>query len=116
MDLTLEQVTEMAPDSSSAAAGKKLMALKNWPDVGRDDASLWGKCQGSKVYQIMVDLSNLGYKCNCPSRKFPCKHVLGLLMLTATSPDAVAETTRPDWVDDWLSKRQARAEKKTEAA
>ena len=116
MDLTLEQVTEMAPDSSSAAAGKKLMALKNWPDVGRDDASLWGKCQGSKVYQIMVDLSNLGYKCNCPSRKFPCKHVLGLLMLTATSPDAVMEATRPDWVDDWLSKRQARAEKKTEAA
>ena len=87
MDLTLEQVTEMAPDSSSAAAGKKLMALKNWPDVGRDDASLWGKCQGSKVYQIMVDLSNLGYKCNCPSRKFPCKHVLGLLMLTAASPE-----------------------------
>lgn len=116
MDLTLEQVTEMAPDSSSAAAGKKLMALKNWPDVGRDEASLWGKCQGSKVYQIMVDLSNLGYKCNCPSRKFPCKHVLGLLMLTASSPDAVEEATRPDWVDDWLSKRQARAEKKTEVA
>ncbi|WP_166821584.1 SWIM zinc finger family protein [Thalassoroseus pseudoceratinae] len=116
MDLTLEQVTEMAPDSNSAAAGKKLMALKNWPDVGRDDHSLWGKCQGSKVYQIMVDLSNLGYKCNCPSRKFPCKHVLGLLMLTASSPDAVAEATRPEWVDDWLKQRQARAEKKAEVA
>src|SRR5262249_2199666 len=73
--------------------------------------ALWGKCQGSAVYQVKIDLSNLGYNCSCPSRKFPCKHVLGLLMLTAQSPEAVTERTTPDWVDDWLAKRRAREEK-----
>ena len=111
MNLTLEQVAEMAPDSASAAAGKKLMGVKHWPELGRSTEALWGKCQGSAVYQVKVDLSNLGYHCSCPSRKFPCKHVLGLLMLTAQSPEAVTEQTAPDWVDDWLTKRRAREEK-----
>lgn len=115
MELTLEQVEEMAPDASSVAAGKKLMALKNWPELGRSENALWGKCQGSKVYQVRVDRSNLGYHCNCPSRKFPCKHVLGLLMLTAASPDAVSAADNPDWVDEWLAKRRDRDEKKTAA-
>ena len=29
----------------------------------------------------MVDLSGPAYRCSCPSRKFPCKHVLALLLL-----------------------------------
>ena len=36
MHLTIEQVAEMAPDASSAA-GKNLMALKNWPELGRSN-------------------------------------------------------------------------------
>lgn len=113
MDLTLEQVTEMAPDAGSAAAGRKLMALKNWEQVGRSSEALWGMCRGSAVYQVKVDLSNLGYACSCPSRKFPCKHVLGLLMLRAASPEAAPESSEPDWVTDWLSRRRERAEKKS---
>lgn len=116
MQLTLEQIHELAPDSSSVAAGKKLMALKNWPELGRSETALWGKCQGSKVYQVRVDRVNLGYNCNCPSRKFPCKHVLGLLMLAASSPDALVTTDAPEWVEDWLSKRQAREAKQAARA
>ena len=115
MNLSVEQVNEMAPDASSANAGRKLKALKNWSELGRSAEALWGKCQGSAVYQVKVDLANLGYNCSCPSRKFPCKHVLGLLMLVAESPDAVSETASPDWVDEWLQKRRAREEKKSAA-
>ncbi len=64
------------------------------------------------MYQVEVDCSNLGYHCTCPSRKFPCKHVLGLLMLYAESAAAVASQLPPEWVTAWLSKRQAAAEKK----
>ena len=113
MQITLEQVSALAPDSSSAAAGKKLMGLKNWPELGRSDEALWGKCQGSAVYQVRVDLANMGSSCSCPSRKFPCKHALGLLMLAASSPDAIAPASAPEWVDEWLSKRRARDEKKS---
>jgi hypothetical protein len=114
MQLTPEQVLEMAPDASSAAAGKKLMPLKNWNGLGHNAESLWGLCQGSAVYQVKVDLSNFGYHCSCPSRKFPCKHVLGLLLVWTSSPAAVVEAENPSWVADWLARRKQREEKKTE--
>ena len=112
MNLTLDQVTAMAPDANSAAAGKKLMGLRHWAEVGQSPEAIWGQCQGSALYQVEVDCSNLGYHCTCPSRKFPCKHVLGLLMLYAESAATVASQLPPEWVTTWLSKRQATAEKK----
>jgi len=108
MNLTLEQVAAMAPDVGAAAAAKKLGEAKHWPELGRSTAALWGKCQGSSVYQVKVDLLDFGYNCSCPSRKFPCKHVLGLLMLAARSPEAAAVQETPTWVDDWLKMRAAR--------
>jgi hypothetical protein len=116
MDLTLDQVTAMAPDGSSAAAGKKLAGLRHWAEVGQSEEALWGQCQGSALYQVKVDCSNLGYKCSCPSRKFPCKHVLGLLMLYAESAAAVTKGSPPEWVSSWLATRQATAEKKAAKA
>jgi len=104
----------MAPDPASAAAGKKLMAQKNWEDLGRSAEALWGKCRGSALYQVKVDLSNMGYHCSCPSRKFPCKHSLGLMLLAAASPDAAPQSAVPDWVEEWLSRRKEKAEKKAE--
>jgi hypothetical protein len=111
MNLTLEQIAELAPDPSAAAAGKSLSAAKHWPELGRSETALWGKCQGSAVYQVKVDLVQIAYNCTCPSRKFPCKHVLGVLMLAAQSPEHVKPGEPPAWVADWLEKRRARDEK-----
>ena len=116
MQLTLEQIKQMAPDSSAAAAGQKLAAPAHWQVLGRDSDALWGLCKGSAVYQVRVDLSDLGYRCSCPSRKLPCKHVLGLLTLNASSTQSVTETTPPEWVADWLAKRKEREEKKAASA
>jgi hypothetical protein len=115
MNLTVEQVEAMAPDAAAAAAGKKLAALCQWPELGRASAALWGKCQGSTVYQVKIDLANLGYNCSCPSRKLPCKHVLGLLMLAAQSPDGLPSSEAPAWVEEWLLKRRLREEKQAES-
>jgi SWIM zinc finger len=43
---------------------------------------VWGLCAGSgkRPYQTVVDLTGPAYKCSCPSRKFPCKHALALLL------------------------------------
>src|SRR5208282_2193860 len=112
MNLTLDQVAAMAPDASSAAAGKKLMGVRHWAELGQSPGAIWGLSQGSALYQVQVDCSNLGYHCSCPSRKFPCKHVLGLLMLYTESAAAVASKTPPEWVTIWLLKRLATAEKK----
>ncbi|HQR05444.1 MAG TPA: SWIM zinc finger family protein [Gemmatales bacterium] len=117
MQLTLEQVLQMAPDEASAKAGKALQLAKHWQSLGQNDQVLWGECQGSALYQVRVDLSNLGYKCSCPSRKFPCKHVLGLFLLAVTNRSAFLEQSSPPWVAEWLTKRlEATGKKEGKAA
>ncbi|MDO5499115.1 MAG: SWIM zinc finger family protein [Propionibacteriaceae bacterium] len=78
---TVERVMAAAPDSASAVAGRKLASPGPWSDVGQDGPVLWGHCRGSakQAYQVVVDTAAPRYQCSCPSRKFPCKHVLGLL-------------------------------------
>ncbi len=114
MQLTVEQILALAPDASAQAAGRKLGAAKSWQHPGQTDTAVWGECQGSALYQVRVDLGSFGYHCSCPSRKLPCKHVLGLLLLTAGSPGAVPRAEPPEWVADWLAKRAARAQQREE--
>ncbi|MGO8670136.1 MAG: SWIM zinc finger family protein [Capsulimonadaceae bacterium] len=116
---TPEQVMALAPDAPSAKAGRDLANRRKWADLGRqDDTAVWGACQGSgsTPYQTRVDLREPAFKCSCPSRKFPCKHGLGLLYLLATDAGAVPVAEPPDWVATWLAGREARSEKKAAAA
>lgn len=80
---TVDRVMALAPDSASQVAGRRLARPGPWTDVGWADALVWGSCQGSgrTPYKVAVDLSGPSYTCTCPSRKFPCKHTLGLLFL-----------------------------------
>jgi hypothetical protein len=114
---TEAHVQGMAPDAGAAANGRKLAAARHWKNLGRDERALWGECQGSALYQVRVDLADCATACTCPSRKFPCKHALGLLFLAAGSAGELAEGPAPEWVDAWLSKRAASAQaKETRAA
>jgi hypothetical protein len=109
---TPQQVLALAPDASSAKAGQGLGTPRPWSGLGQDERALWGLCQGSgkKPYQTQVDLPEPAFKCSCPSRKFPCKHALGLLLVW-TSTDAVPTAERPEWVEEWLASREERAER-----
>lgn len=112
--LTTDQILAAAPDAQVAAAGKKLADAKHWRNVGADDDALWGECQGSALYQVRVSLATLAAKCTCPSRKFPCKHAVGLLLMHAQNP--AARAARPEWVASWLAMRTETAERKTAKA
>jgi SWIM zinc finger len=111
--LTRELVLQLAPDAGSAKSGQDLAQARKWDMLGGDLEVIWGQCQGSgaKPYQVQVALSEPAFKCSCPSRKFPCKHGLGLLLIYAESPAALAPAERPAWVSGWLASRQARAAK-----
>ena len=79
---TPEQIVALAPDAGSVKAGRELATARKWVSLGRSEQAVWGECQGSgaKPYQTKIDLSEPAFQCSCPSRKFPCKHALGLLL------------------------------------
>ncbi len=109
-----EQVLALAPDASSAKSGKDLASPRKWVLLGQKEETLWGLCQGSgaKPYQVCIDLGEPAFKCSCPSRKFPCKHGLGLFLIFVGQSSAVPAGEIPDWAQEWLKGRAQRAEKK----
>lgn len=117
MALTLAKIEEMAPDQGSLDAARKLLKPQGWPTIAADGEGLvWGECQGSGAspYRVVFSESDLGYKCTCPSRKFPCKHTLALMWMRADGrPFAAAPP--PAWVADWLSRRRGPAAPRAEA-
>lgn len=118
MNLTEEQISKLAPDAASEKAGRGLAVPTKWVLREYSERALWGHCQGSgkNPYQTQVDLQNIAFKCSCPSRKFPCKHSLGLLLLHASHPELFNRTEEPEWVKAWLEKRSENAEKKEKRA
>ena len=109
--ITTEQVSSLAPDAAALRAAQGLASERNWSSLGKNDVTLWGECKGSakEPYKVRVDLSNNGSACTCPSRKFPCKHALALMLL-ASSSTKIPAGSPPAWVSDWLEKRAARSQ------
>ncbi|MFD3939435.1 SWIM zinc finger family protein [Streptomyces sp. NPDC058611] len=108
---TAEQVLALAPDDASRKAGGRLGGAGSWSQIGGSaSGSVWGLCKGSgsTPYRTVVDLTGPAYTCSCPSRKFPCKHALGLLLLWSAE-GAGEPGEAPDWASSWLAGRGERA-------
>lgn len=108
-----EQIIALAPDDGSLKSGRELAIARKWVKFFASGVAVWGECQGSgsKPYQTCIDLSGPAFKCSCPSRKFPCKHGLGLLLLYAREHGSFADVSPPDWLTTWLQSRTERQEK-----
>ena len=108
--LTHHAITALAPDQSSLTAARGLMKVSMWPILTHDsDAGLaWGECQGSGAnpYRTVFDVVDHGYKCTCPSRKFPCKHVLALMWMFLDDASRFGAGDVPEWVNEWLGRRR----------
>jgi len=115
---TTEQVIQLAPDAASAKAAKPLASAAKWQLRETDGNALWGLCKGSgsKPYQTRVDLAEPAFKCSCPSRKFPCKHSLALMLLHASDAVGFGQNTPPPWVQEWLDSRAERASRQAARA
>jgi hypothetical protein len=106
-----ERVLALAPDASSRRSAQSLATANSWLTTGSAEPhALWGECRGSAAtpYRTVIDLGGPAYKCSCPSRKFPCKHALALLLLW--SHGQVGEgAAPPEWAGSWLASRVAKA-------
>ncbi len=122
-----ERVLALAPDTPSQRVAQALATARAWPATGAAQPGpgqagagqpgaggavvLWGECRGSAAapYRAVVDLSGPDYRCSCPSRKFPCKHVLALLLLWADGAVRDDPAGPPGWAAGWLAARASRA-------
>jgi uncharacterized Zn finger protein len=105
----LKTIEALAPDQASLSSASKLTKRSNWVRLETRDVLWWGECQGSGAnpYRVVVDAGEHLTKCTCPSRKFPCKHALALMWISATKPTEFTPSDQvPEWVNDWLGRRR----------
>lgn len=116
MEITQKKIEEYAPNASALKNGHDLVRKNKFSNLkisaGKD--LIWGECAGSgkNPYSCSADFieeNNPVFRCNCPSRQFPCKHAIGLLY--AYEKGSTFSTA--DIPEDILSKRE-KIEKKQE--
>ena len=86
MEITAKKIEEWAPNADAAKNGRDLVAKNKFSNLQTDAGKsiIWGECAGSgkNPYYCSADFleeNNPVFRCNCPSRQFPCKHAIGLL-------------------------------------
>lgn len=111
MNLTEAYIENLAPNANAFKAGKKLSPSSKWVEFYKSERGIWGAIKGSgkKPYQVSVDMQDLAYKCSCPSRQFPCKHSLAILLLHCNETSSFKQGEEPDNVKEWLDKRNTKA-------
>lgn len=110
-----EQVLALAPDDASRKNAHALATSgRKWFRLQMNEQAIWGEFQGSGAdpYRCQVDISGPAFKCSCPSKKYPCKHSLGLLLYYVSQPEKFEVHTPPDWVSAWLIKRAEQNERR----
>ena len=121
LEITEAFITSAAPDSSSVSNGRSLAQKGSFTKLAKDEAEtlLFGECAGSgkTPYRVSVDFinpENPTYRCSCPSRKFPCKHAIGLMFAFVQKKPFTTETV-PDDVAEKREKLQKKEEKKADS-
>jgi hypothetical protein len=109
MEITLKKIEELAPNSDAAKNGRDLVRKSKFGNlkIAADKSMIWGECSGSGKNPYLcsadyVDEQHPVFRCNCPSRQFPCKHALGLLFAYEQG-NVFASADIPE---DILSKRE----------
>lgn len=87
MNIDLNIIGQLAPNAEALKKGKELVQKGKYHDlhIDVDRTLIWGACAGSgkQPYYCSVDFFNPSIpvaRCNCPSRQFPCKHGLGIML------------------------------------
>lgn len=102
---TVEHVAALAPTRSARDVAESTAMAQGWSRTGADARAVWGCFQGSgsEPYDVVVDHVELRWRCTCPSRRPPCKHVLGLLLRWVRNEVPLRDP--PARVAGWLARR-----------
>lgn len=115
MQWTDEKIAALAPNDSTERRGRTLANSAKWNVIATNYEAIWGECKGSgsQPYVVQINLSGPKYKCSCPVRKPPCKHVLGLFFLFAKSSAVFKYQAPTEAVQNWLNQQSPNATSNT---
>ncbi len=116
IELTAQMVAAMSPNESALQGGRGLIKKGAFRALAKseDGTLVWGECKGSAAqpYKLSFDLGTGGdrptTRCSCPSRIFPCKHCVGLMLAFVENGTAFKVAAPPQ---DLVDKRQKLAAK-----
>ncbi|CAM4436307.1 hypothetical protein FHS16_001615 [Paenibacillus endophyticus] len=119
-ELTAAYIDSLALNAGAIKNGNDLVRKSSFQKLccTEDGTLLFGECKGSgkEPYICSADFIKPElpvFRCSCPSRQFPCKHILGLMYAYASDkPFAVEEL--PTDIADKREKADKRDEKKKE--
>lgn len=117
LTITNELITMLAPNAAAIANAKKISQKGGFVKLykSEDDSFMMGECSGSGKSNYLTSVDSMNpeqpvFRCSCPSRQFPCKHGLALLVeAMAGKPFEVCEI--PSDIIEKRSKQEARREK-----
>lgn len=103
--ISMELVRSVAPNTAAIDNARKICSRGEFINLKKtaDETLIFGECQGSgkNPYSTSADFSGNEpvFRCSCPSRQFPCKHSLALMLEwlsgkpfeTADIPDDIAQ-------------------------
>ncbi len=102
----IEEVEALAAGARALSAARLAAVPAKWSATGCDAEAVWGLFVGTpgEPYQTAVELGSAAPRCSCPSRRYPCKHAVALLLLWAGGH--VAEGPgRPAFAAEWMARR-----------
>lgn len=116
LELTEQIIAAMAPGEKALLEGRGLLRKGAFRSLSKteDGTLVFGDCQGSGAtpYRVSFDLATGGdrptVRCTCPSRQFPCKHGIGLMLAFVAKGNEFKITAAPK---DLLEKRAKLVEK-----
>ncbi len=116
MILSAQQIESLAPNPAAFIAGKKLASKDHWLSLSKNERAVWGEIKGSgkSPYLTQIDILTVAFKCTGPSRQFPCKHGIALMLLYTNHQPFFQEKDEPEWVKSWMDKRVAKEKQKSE--
>lgn len=120
VNLTEQIVAELAPNPKALLDGRGVMKKGALRKLARseDGKLIFGQCQGSgsSPYQVSMDFETGGdrptVRCSCPSRQFPCKHGLALMLAYVANGASFPVGQPPADLLEKRAKLLQRAEKK----
>jgi hypothetical protein len=108
MNITRDFILSVSVNSAAVKNGADLIKKRSYSNfiIDKEQTFLSGECAGSgkNPYICSADFINESspvFRCSCPSRQIPCKHVIGLLLAYCEGHDFITA----EIPEDILTKR-----------